>query len=108
MAYDRETADRVRRMLAVRDDVVEKRMVGGGLSFSVGGRMCCGVTATGLLVRLGRDGVTAALAEPHVGPMVLGGRTLSGFVLVDRAGYATDPDLAAWVRRALALVAGHA
>ncbi|MGY1631917.1 TfoX/Sxy family protein [Geodermatophilus sp. SYSU D01186] len=107
MPHDRETADRVRRLLGAHGDVVEKPMVGGGRSFSVHGRMCCGVTATGLLVRVGPEAVAAALEEPHVGPMELGGRRLSAFVLVDPAGYATDAALDGWLRRALAVVAGR-
>ena len=43
MAHDPELADRIRRVLAGRPDVEEKRMV-GGLSFSVDGRMCFGVS----------------------------------------------------------------
>lgn len=39
MGYDEETAERVRRILSGRQDVVEKRMV-GGLSFTVNGSMC--------------------------------------------------------------------
>jgi hypothetical protein len=103
MASDPVTADRIRRHLAARHDVVEKRMV-GGLSFSVGGRMCCGVTSSGLMVRVGRDGVRPALEEPHVRPMELGGRPLAAFVLVDPAGYADDADLARWLDRAVACV----
>jgi hypothetical protein len=105
VAYDRETADRVRRLLAAHGDVVEKRMVGGGLSFSLHGRMCCGVTGTGLLVRVGPEAVAAALEEPHVGPMELGGKRLSAFVLVAPAGYATDAALDGWLQRARAFVA---
>ncbi|GAB3304655.1 hypothetical protein GCM10027451_10490 [Geodermatophilus aquaeductus] len=81
-------------------------MVGGGLSFSVGGRMVCGVTATALAVRVGADAVPALLAEPHVGPMVLGGRQVRAFVLVEPAGYAADAGLARWLRRGLAVAAG--
>jgi hypothetical protein len=101
-----ETADRVRRVLAGRDDVVEKRMVGGGLSFMVAGRMCCGVTRDALMVRVGADAGPAALAEPHVTPMTLGGQELDGYVLVAPEGFAEDAALAAWVSRGLAFVTG--
>ncbi len=46
------TLERVRRALASRPDIVEKRMV-GGISFSYRDRMFCGVTTTGLMVRVG-------------------------------------------------------
>ena len=38
MSYDPDAAERVRRLLAGRGDVVEKKMV-GGLSFLVNGNM---------------------------------------------------------------------
>jgi hypothetical protein len=91
MGYDQATAERVRQILAGRGGVIEKRMV-GGLSFMVNGSMCCGVTGTALLVRVGRDGRDHALAQPHVRAMELGGRSLAGFVLIDpKASRATRP-----------------
>jgi TfoX N-terminal domain len=104
MGYDTGTAERVRALLSGRADVVEKKMV-GGLSFVAGGHMCCGVTGTALMVRVGADGRERALAEPHVRPMRLGERVLSGFVCVDPAGVAADEALARWVQRGLDFVA---
>ena len=104
MAYDPGTAERIRRVLADRDDVVEKRMV-GGLSFMVGGRMCCGVTSSGLMVRLGTDGAARALDEPYVRPLVLGGKPVAAFVVVDPEGFDGEAALVAWVGRALAFLA---
>lgn len=101
--YDAGVADRVRRILGCRPDVTEKRMV-GGLSFMVGGNMCCGVTGERLMVRVGADGRDRALAEPHARPMEFAGRGLSGFVCVDREGFATDAALAAWIQRGLDVV----
>lgn len=105
MTYDAGTAQRVRELLSGRADAAEKRMV-GGLSFLAGGHMCCGVTGLALMVRVGADGRAEALAEPHVRPMRLGGRDLSGFVCVDPAGFAADQALARWVQRGLDFVAG--
>lgn len=100
MSYDEETAERVRRILAQRRDVVEKRMV-GGLSFIVAGRMCCGITATALMVRVGPTARDQALTEPHVRTMEFAGRPLAGFVRVDPKGFPTDEALAAWIQRGL-------
>lgn len=101
---DRELAERVRRILAGRPDVVEQRMV-GGLSFMVNGSLCCGVTGTGLMVRVGRDAHADMLAQPHVRPMEFAGRRLAGYVCVEPAGCRTDAALAAWVQRGLDFVA---
>jgi hypothetical protein len=105
MSYDAGTAERVRGLLSGRADIAEKKMV-GGLSFVAGGHMCCGVTGTALMVRVGADDRAQALGEPHVRPMRLGGRVLSGFVCVDPPGFAADEALARWVQRGLDFVAG--
>jgi TfoX/Sxy family transcriptional regulator of competence genes len=105
LSYDAEAAERVRQLLSGRDDVVEKRMV-GGLSFLVNGNMCCGITGTSLMVRVGAEGREQTLREPHVRPMRFAGRTLSGFVCVEPAGFASDDALAGWVQRGLGFVSG--
>ena len=103
MNYDRAVAERVRVSLSGRSDVVEKRMV-GGLSFSVNGRMCCGVSGLALMVRVGREAREWALAQPHVRPMEFAGRHLAAFVLVDPEGLRTDVALATWIERAVDVV----
>lgn len=100
MTYDEATANRVRQILSGHPGVVEKRMV-GGLSFSVEGNMCCGVSGAALMVRVGREGREQALGEPHVRPMEFAGKALSGFILVDPEGFTSDAALAAWVQRGL-------
>src|SRR4029077_422923 len=75
-------------------------------SFLVNGNMCCGITDRALMVRVGAKGREQALREPHVRPMQLGGRTLSGFICVEPAGFAADDALASWVQRGLDFVSG--
>jgi TfoX/Sxy family transcriptional regulator of competence genes len=104
MGYDLKTAERVRRLLSGRNDVAEKRMV-GGLSFVVGGSMCCGVTGSALMVRVGPEARERVLAERHVRPMEFAGQPLAGFVLIDPEGFRTDAALTAWVERGIGFVA---
>jgi TfoX/Sxy family transcriptional regulator of competence genes len=104
MSYDEAVADRVRRVLSRRRDVVEKRMV-GGLSFIVRGSMCCGVTGDKLMVRVGPEARTRMLAKPHTAPMRFAGRPLAGFICVKPAGYRTDRALRTWVQRGVDFVA---
>jgi len=103
MSYDAQVAERVRRTLSERGDVVEKRMV-GGLSFMVNGSMCCGVTGSALMVRVGREGYRWALAQPHVRPIEFAGRPLAGFVCVEPDGYQNDAALTMWVQRGIDFV----
>lgn len=98
MGYGEKTAERVRRILSRRRDVVEKKMF-GGLCFMVNGGMCCGLTSTAFMVRVGPERYADALAQPHARPMDFTGRPLAGMVYVDPEGYRTDAALAKWVER---------
>jgi len=103
MAYDEQTAERVRKALAGRRDVAAKKMM-GGLAFMVKGNMCCSVSGRGgMLIRVGAD--ETVFAKPHVERVKMGTRTMSGFVRVQPEGYATDAALKAWIARGLEAVA---
>jgi TfoX N-terminal domain len=103
VAYSEALADRVRAVIGLRDGVREQKMF-GGVAWMVEGNMACGVIGDGLMVRLAREDVGAALAEPHVGPMEFTGRRMGGFVVVDAAGVADDGELGRWIDAG----AGHA
>lgn len=103
MSYDETLAARIREILSVRDDVIEKKMF-GGLCFMVGGAMCCGLTKSDLMVRVGPDQHAAALEEPHARPMDFTGRPMKGMVYVAPAGLRTRASLNKWVSRGLAFV----
>lgn len=104
MAYDEKTAERVRELLSGRPDVAERKMM-GGLCFMVRGNMCCSVSGRGgLMVRVGADAQDAALTEPHVRPIEMAGRTMTGFVHIAPEGCHTTASLKAWLDRALDFV----
>ena len=96
-------AERVRRILSGMPEVAEKRMM-GALTFMVNGSMCCGVTGTAIMVRVGPAASRAALVQPHVRPMEIAGRQLHAFVCVEPQGYATEVALAEWIGRGIAFV----
>ena len=100
MPYDEDLAGRVREALGGRADVAEKHMF-GGLTFLVGGHMCCGVVGDDLVLRLGPEDAQQALREPHARPMDFTGRPLRGFVYVGPAGTGSEHLLGDWVSRAL-------
>ncbi len=102
MVYDEKTAERVRSILPGLD-VVEKKMM-GGLCFMVSGSMCCGVSRSALMVRVGREAYEQMLMQQHVRPLEFAGRRPTGFVLVDPEGYRTDSALARWVQRGIDFV----
>jgi len=102
MAYDEQTAARVRAVLAGRRGVAEKKLM-GGLCFMVNDAMCCTVSGRGgLLVRVGAEAHAAMLAEPHVMPADMRGRIMTGFVRVAPEGYRTAASLRKWIERSIA------
>lgn len=98
MTYDERLAARVRKLLAPQDGLSEKKMF-GGISFMLRGNMCCGVVKDDLVVRVGPEQYQEAVMRPHARPMDFTGRPLKGLVYVGPGGYASDQDLAKWVKR---------
>lgn len=103
MSYDEALAERVRDVLSTRRDVEERKMF-GGLCFMVNGGMCCGLTSTSFMVRVGPEQFADALAQPHARPMDFTGRPSKGMVYVAPAGLKTKAALAKWVKRGVDFV----
>ncbi|MCC6538012.1 MAG: TfoX/Sxy family protein [Bryobacterales bacterium] len=101
MAFDERLADRIRAAFPPGVPYTEKKMF-GGLSFLVGGKMCCGVLRSELVVRVGAAAHADALAQPHARVMDFTGRPLRGFVQVAAEGLRTPARLTAWIQRGLA------
>jgi hypothetical protein len=93
-------AARVRALLADHDDVAERPMF-GGLTFMLGGAMCCGVNRDELIVRLDPTKEHAAVRRPHARPMGLTGRRMRGFVTVRPDGL-KGRALNRWIGQAVA------
>jgi TfoX/Sxy family transcriptional regulator of competence genes len=102
MAYSEQLVNRVRALLSDRDDVDERPMF-GGLTFMVGGHMCCGVHGDELIVRVHLDDEDGALARPHARPMDFTARLMRGFVTVAADGLKGQA-----LRRWVALAVAHA
>lgn len=101
MAYDEELAERVRAALGGVKGAHEIKMF-GGLCYTVGGNMALGVLKDELLVRLSPEDGDAALAEPDVELMSVGGRTSRGFLAVGGQAIASPRQLQGWVDRGVA------
>jgi TfoX/Sxy family transcriptional regulator of competence genes len=100
VAYDDQLASRVRALLAVRDDVTERKMF-GGLAFMVGGNMCCGVLDDELMIRVGSELGADALERPFTRVMDFTGMPMTGMLFVTSEGIAANDALAGWVEMAL-------
>jgi TfoX/Sxy family transcriptional regulator of competence genes len=104
MAFDEGLAERIRRMLADRGDVSEKKMF-GGIAFMIRGHMSVGIVKDDLMVRVGPDAQEQLVRQPHARPMDFTGRPMKGFLYVDSSGLDTDEDLQRWVGHGLEYVA---
>ena len=102
MAYDEDLADRIREQLADQDAVTEKRMF-GGLAFLVDGHMAVAASRTGgLLARVDPQHSEALVQVDGVERMVMQGREMDGWLLVEPDRVAEASGLAAWVERGVA------
>jgi TfoX/Sxy family transcriptional regulator of competence genes len=100
VAYDEKLAERVRRALAGKRGITERRMF-GGLAFMLRGNMFVGVESDRLMVRVGPAKYDETLKKAHAREMDFTGRPLRGYVYVERGGLATAPALRAWIERAM-------
>lgn len=75
-------AGRVRKILARRRGVTEKKMF-GGTCFLLRGHMLCGTGRQGFMFRVGRARHASAAAKRGASPVVMNGREFEGFVWVD-------------------------
>lgn len=105
MAYNTHLAERIRAAVKRQPGITEKQMF-GGIGFLLHGNLLVGVWKESLIVRLGPEVGTAALSEPHVGPMDITGKPMKGWVMVAPAGLDKDCDLQTWIRLALSFVKG--
>src|SRR2546423_4558854 len=102
MAYDEDTANGIRELIAGEPDVTEKRMF-GGLAFLVRGNMSVAASGQGgLMVRVDPADSEALTAKPHARPMEMRGRKMQGWLRVDAEGVRTKRQLEPWVKRGVA------
>lgn len=91
MPPDDHLVQRVRAVLAERPGLSERPMM-GARAFMLHGNMACAVRGDDLMVRLEREEVQEALADPHVSP-----HPLKTFVVVDALALQSEEELADWV-----------
>src|SRR5262245_6226458 len=91
-------AIRIRRQLAGRKHVTEKRMF-GGVCFLLRGNMLWGTATKDFMFRVGKEQDAAALARKGARPMNFTGKVMKGFVWVDPDG-CDSRALKAWLAMA--------
>lgn len=100
-----DLSDRIRGLLSPHLPITEQKMF-GGRCFMLAGNMLVGpMKDGGMLVRTGKERYDDALARPGAAPMVMGGRTMAGFIQVSGDMLEDDEVLLDWIEYASSFVA---
>jgi hypothetical protein len=98
MAYDEELADRIRELIGADRKLTEQKMF-GGLAFLIGGNMAVSASGQGgVLVHVAPDECDRLLAATDAQPMVMGGRSMRGWLRVAPEQVRTKRQLERWVK----------
>ena len=103
MAFDESLAARIRKVLARKREMEEKKMF-GGVGFLLNGNLLVGVWKDSLIVRLEPEESTDALREPHVKAFDVTGRPMKGWILVEPQGIEDEDQLRGWIEQATMFV----
>ena len=95
MPHDPKLADAMRRALAGRAGVTERKMF-GGVCWLLRGNMLAGVQGNRFMLRVGKALEAEALARPGASPMDLTGKPMRGILWV-AAEHAQGPALERWI-----------
>lgn len=105
MAYDRELAERIRAVLADRDEDRGELVMFGGLGFLVNGHVAVAAWNKGsLMARIDPAEGAALAARAGVEPMVMREKPMAGWLLVDSSAIEEETHLREWVDRGVAYV----
>ena len=97
MAYDEDLADRIRELIVSESGLSEKKMF-GGLAFLLGGNMAVAARGQGgLLVRVDPAQSDKLVASTNAYPMKMRGRSMQGWLRVEKEDLRTKRQLAKWV-----------
>ncbi len=101
MAYNEKLADRIREIIAVTHKNVEEKKMFGGLCFMVNDKMCMGVHADKIMVRLDPVVFDTVVEKDGCEPMNFTGKVMKGFVFVREDILKTKKQLEYWVKLSL-------
>jgi TfoX-like protein len=97
VAYDEELASRIRALVAGESGASERKMF-GGLAFLINGNMSVAASGEGgLMVRVDPDAGRDLVESSGAVPVVMRGRPMQGWLLLDARDVRADAELARWV-----------
>ncbi len=101
MAYDDILAERVRQHLTTKNLAVEEKMMMGGLTIMVNGKMCVGILKDDLMARIAPEEYENVLLVKGCREMDFTGKPMKGFVFINPEGTDKDENLEYWINLAL-------
>jgi hypothetical protein len=97
MAYDEETANRIRELVQREDGLSEMRMF-GGLAFLINGNMAVAASGQGgLLLRCDPAQTDTLIAEPGADRFEMRGKEMDGWLRVAPSAIETEKRLQRWI-----------
>ena len=88
---------------ALADVAIREVKMFGGIGFMLNDNMLVATSKRGLLVRVGKDAESVALARPGARIMEMRGRVMQGYIFVDPSALG-KASVASWLRLARAFV----
>jgi TfoX/Sxy family transcriptional regulator of competence genes len=86
----------VRSLIGAAREVKEIKMF-GGVGFMLNGNLLIAASRRGLLARVGKDAEREALSRPGATPMILRGRSMSGYIRIG-APALNEQAVASWIQ----------
>lgn len=100
MAINEKLTDKVREALAHVADVEEKKMF-SGIAFMVNDKLCIAVRGDNIMIRIDPVLHDDLVEKPGCSPMIMKGKDLNGYVVVDESVLNTNKQLKYWLQLAL-------
>jgi TfoX/Sxy family transcriptional regulator of competence genes len=100
MEINEKLTDRVRELLADVDKVQEKKMF-SGIAFMVDEKLCIAVRNDNIMLRIDPALQDELVEQPGCSAMIMKGKDLDGYVVVDESVLGTKKQLNYWIKFAL-------
>ena len=94
--------ERIKIGLDARGISYETKRMFGGICFMVDEKMCMGTYDIGLMARIGPQAIDEMIKRPGAQQMIHGGRTMTGYAMVEAAALDQDSELDLWIDKCLA------
>src|SRR5690606_32587110 len=102
MAYDLLLSDRVRDYLTTFSKLnIEEKKMFSGLAFMVNGKMCVNIVGQNIMCRFDPALTETLTARKGFQPMIMKGRELKGYCIVEPIGTEARTDFEFWINLCL-------